>query len=161
MEEYDFDELKKDLDEQTTFYEWKQASYDAQLNAEKNQLDLYEIDCAVFKSKRCLEAFDGIHVARRRFNRVLNMHYWRCVHSCDMEKPHKWMVLDFQDMPMRNEEERGIYTAYRSCLFDCNRTYLRTLRSQLKELIHMKQQIEVDFLQTGKDPLRVNSTTGS
>jgi hypothetical protein len=157
MEEYDFDGLKKDLDEQTTFYKWKKASYDAQMKAVEDQLDIYEIDCAVFKSKRCLEMFDGILVKRRRFRRVLEMHYSRCCGECDREKPRKWMILAFDDIPMRNEEERGLYTTLRSCMFDCSRVYLRTLRSQLQELIHIKQQVEADFLQTGKDPLRVST----
>ena len=161
MEEYDFDEQKKDLDEQTTFYAWKHASYEAQLKAVENQLDIYEIDCAVFKSKRCLEAFDGIHVTRRRFKRVLDIHYTRCHSECEGEKPHKWMMMDFEDMPMRNEEERGIYTAVRSCLFDCSRAYLRTLRSQLQELILIKHQVEADFLQTGKDSLRESTLPGT
>lgn len=154
MEEHDFDELKKDWDEQSDLVAWRHKSYEAQVKAVEDQLDTYEIDCAVFKSKRCLEAFDQIQLTRRRFKRISEVSLGHCESSCIREKPGKWLILEFEDMPMRNEEERGYYSAHRSCLMNCWRTHLRCRRTQLAELLRYKQQIETDFLQTDKDPLR-------
>jgi len=154
MEEHDFDELKKHWDEQTSFTEWKHKSYEAQIQAVEDQLDAYEIDCAVFKSKPCLEAFDRIQLTRRRFKRISEVSYLDCQIKCFKGKPLKWLFLQLEDMPMRNEEERGIYSEHRSCLMECQRAHVRLRRTQLAELIHCKQQVETDFLQTDKDRFR-------
>ena len=158
MDEQEYDNLKKDWDEQTALLGAKDAHYEKEMNAMEAQLDLYEIDCAVFKSKRCLEAFDQIQVMRRRFARARMERYLDCIIRCHLDKPHKWTSLDLWDMPMRNEEEERLYMAFRSCWLGCARHRMRTLRVQLDELTRAKEQVEKDFLQTKKDPLRINDT---
>lgn len=155
MEEAEYEEQKKHFQEKWTLMSSRVQFYSEQLQAEEAALDLMEGDCAVLRSQQCLQAFDKVWVARKRYERASGFLRVDCIVACMNMLAEKYQTMDMEDLPMRNETEKVQYVKFDKCNQACENDRVRRLYNHLQYLREEKEKIASSFLSGGKDPRRV------